>query len=109
MGVDLLWEFCMNLLIDGYKLVLTCFACPEQYDVFDDEGKQVGYLRLRHGHFTVSCPDYGGEVVYDIHPMGDGIFRPAERMLYLREAVTRIQNWIIDQNFKQEESGYYDE
>ena len=42
------------------KLVLTCGACPEQYDAFDGE-RQVGYLRLRHGHFTVTCPDVGGD------------------------------------------------
>ena len=36
--------------INGYRLILTCGACPEQYDVFDGD-RQVGYLRLRHGHF----------------------------------------------------------
>ncbi len=100
MGVDLLWKFCMNLLIEGYKFDLTCHACPEQYDVYDDEGTQVAYLRLRHGKFTVSCPDYGGDVVYEISPMGDGIFKDTERFIYLREAVVRIQKWIVEQKFK---------
>lgn len=31
----------------------TCFACPEQYDVYYGSRK-VGYVRLRHGLFTVS-------------------------------------------------------
>lgn len=31
----------------------TCFACPEQYDVYDDF-YQVGYVRLRNGTFTVT-------------------------------------------------------
>ena len=90
----------MNLLIDGYKLVLTCFACPEQYDVFDDEGTQVGYLRLRHGHFRADCPDYGGETVYSIDTLGDGIFEDGERYKHLREAVLQIQLWVIRQQFK---------
>jgi len=101
----------MNLLIHGYKLVLTCYACPEQYDVFDDEGNQVAYLRLRHGRFRVDCPDYGGERVYEITTgEGDGIFYDdEERIIHLREAVTRIQRWIIKEKFKPEEPGYYDE
>jgi hypothetical protein len=99
----------MNLLIDGYKLVLTCYACPEQYDVFDDEGNQVAYLRLRHGQFTVECPDCGGETVYAIETLGDGIFVDDERYFHLREAITKIQKWIIKEQFKPEEPGYYDE
>ena len=34
---------------------MTCFACPEQYDVFLD-GEQVGYLRLKHGVFRCDYP-----------------------------------------------------
>jgi len=29
-------------------------ACPEQYDVFDEDGNNVAYVRLRHGTLTVS-------------------------------------------------------
>lgn len=39
------------------RLVQTCSACPEQYDVLDDDGFQIGYLRLRWGEFTVEVPD----------------------------------------------------
>lgn len=90
----------MNLLIDGYKFVLTCFACPEQYDVFDNENNQVAYLRLRYGHFKVHCPDYGGDIVYEANPVGNGIFTDEERYYHLQEATTRIQKWIIEQKFK---------
>jgi hypothetical protein len=55
------------------RLMRTCFAYPEQYDAFIGEEK-VGYLRLRHGHFTVECPDVRGEMVYEASPWGDGIF-----------------------------------
>lgn len=41
----------------------TCGACPEQYDVFDDEGKQVAYVRLRWGRLRVDVPDCGGETI----------------------------------------------
>ena len=33
-----------------FKLVQTCGACPEQYDVYEGD-EEVGYMRLRHGHF----------------------------------------------------------
>lgn len=67
----------------------TCHACPEQYDAFLD-GKQVGYLRLRHGYFYASVPDVGGEVVYEAEPEGDGIFADHERDRYLTAAKAAI-------------------
>ena len=75
------------------KLVQTCSACPEQYDAFDGE-KRVGYLRLRHGCFTVDCPDSGGIEVYNASPMGDGCFENDERDYYLRFAVHAIETFI---------------
>ena len=77
------------------KLVKTCDACPEQYDAFDENGKQVGYLRLRHGYFRVDCPDVGGETVYSAEPEGDGIFMDWERESYLlaaKEAIAAYHN-----------------
>ena len=71
------------------KLVLTCGACPEQYDAYIDD-KQVGYLRLRHGHFRVDYPTCGGETIYEAHPLGDGDFEAGERDYYLRFAVDAI-------------------
>lgn len=93
----------MNLLIDGYKLVLTCRACPEQYDVYDDEGNQVAYLRLRHGSFTVECPDVGGTLVYQVNTFGDGGFEDTERFEHLEKAIALVQRWIISDMFKVEE------
>ena len=72
--------------INGYTLKRTCFACPEQYDVYKD-GKDVGYLRLRHGIFRADC---GGDTVFQAQPTGDGIFDDYERDRYLRLAVTAI-------------------
>lgn len=78
-------------VIDGYQLRCTCPACPEQYDVFDAAGKQVGYLRLRHGYFRADVPDCGGETVYEAEPRGDGIFdSEEERVTELTKAITAI-------------------
>ena len=46
--------------INGYNFILTCDACPEQYDVFSN-GKKVGYVRLRFGCLTA---DYNNVKVY---------------------------------------------
>ena len=75
--------------IKGYTLVKTCDACPEQYDVFRN-GKQVGYLRLRHGSFSVAYPDCGHRIIYFAHPEGDGIFEDHEREKYLNAAIDAI-------------------
>lgn len=75
------------------KLIKTCDACPEQYDAYLD-GKMVGYLRLRHGSFTVTCPSVGGTLVYEAEPEGDGAFEDDERDYYLRFAVAAILEWV---------------
>lgn len=71
------------------ELVQTCGACPEQYDVIFN-GEKVGYLRLRHGCFTVRYPDCTGELIYEDYPKGDGIFEPDEREIYLEKAIEAI-------------------
>ena len=79
-----------------YNLVLTCQCCPEQYDVFDSEGKKVGYLRLRHGGFRADYPDCGGDTVYrySFDDAWKGVFADEEREQYLTEAVKAIHNRI---------------
>ena len=81
-------------LVDEIHLKQTCGACPEQYDAFHG-GKQVGYLRLRHGHFTVDYPDSGGETIYTASPDGDGIFESHEREKYLSAAKIAIASKLI--------------
>lgn len=76
--------------IRGYRLVRTCYACPEQYDVFLG-GMQVGYLRLRHGYFYADTPDVGGTTVYETEDViGDGIFDSTEREKHLGAAIDAI-------------------
>lgn len=78
-------------LAQKIELVQTCGACPEQYDAFID-GRQVGYLRLRHGYFTVQYPDVRGELVYEAEPNGDGLFEFEEREGYLAAARLALIN-----------------
>ena len=78
---------------DKIRLDKTCDACPEQYDAFDESGRLIGYLRLRHGYFTVQCPDAGGDLVYSAEPEGDGIFGDIERDIYLLAAKKAIADY----------------
>ena len=72
----------------------TCYACPEQYDaIVEDTDDIVGYLRLRHGHFTVQVPDVNGEFVYESYPAGDGMFEEDEREEELLNATAAIIAW----------------
>ena len=67
--------------------------CPEQYEAYDSTSNIVGYLRLRHGNFTVECPDVGGEEVLCGTPIGYGGFEENERDEWLRKAITAINAW----------------
>ncbi len=75
------------------ELVQTCGACPEQYDAFYN-GKMVGYLRLRHGYFTVDADRPWGAELYSARPQGDGCFEWDERDKYLRKARKAIAKHV---------------
>ena len=57
--------------IKGLNFKCTCSACPEQYDVFDNSGNIVGYIRLRWGALTCEYPYVFGEEIY-YASVGDG-------------------------------------
>lgn len=75
------------------KLKQTCGACPEQYDVFDDAGEQIGYIRLRHGYFSVRKDGPGGDEVFGTSSFeGDGCFaKETERQFFLDIALKRLK------------------
>lgn len=75
---------------DGFGIVQTCGACPEQYDVFRG-GHYVGYLRLRHGRFRADFVPTDYETVYEAFPNGDGIFDHDERDQYIDAALKAIK------------------
>lgn len=87
-----------TLYLAGLKLVCTCGACPEQYDVYDANDKQVGYLRLRHGRFRADYPDCGGETVYESQTKGDGIFTEEERIPELTKAIHALLDKIKEKD-----------
>jgi hypothetical protein len=67
------------------ELRQTCGISPEQYDAYL-EGRQIGYLRLRHGEFRVDAKDDNETTVYEAEPDGDGSFTDDERGRYLSAA-----------------------
>ena len=76
------------------ELHRTCYACPEQYDAINImTNERIGYLRLRHGHFTVEVPDVWGELIYESYPRGDGIFEEDERTNELTNAILAIADY----------------
>jgi hypothetical protein len=92
-----------DIIIDGCRLIMTSMACPEQYDVFDENtGEQIGYLRLRGGWFRADVPNHRGETVYEANPSGDGIFDDDERMDYLTKAVKAIKEQLKKQKNENE-------
>lgn len=84
------------------NLICTCSAAPEQYDAVDGDGNKIAYLRLRHGQFTVECPDAFGTVVYSAALNGRDIFDTAERERYLTAAVKAIAKYYNHRQSKKE-------
>jgi hypothetical protein len=81
--------------IEGFTLNLTSFAYPEQYEVFDKDGNQCGYIRLRNGKLRCDFPDCGDETLYSAEPKGDGWFADnEERQFYLAKIIECIKERI---------------
>lgn len=61
---------------DDLYLRCTCFACPEQYDVVDEFGSVLGYIRYRWDYLYCSPVEDGhildSTVYYWENPNGDG-------------------------------------
>lgn len=79
--------------LEDINLVGTSTGFPEQYDAYYRD-KQVGYLRLRHGSFTVAFPDCGYNIIYQGWPEGDGEFETIEERTYYLE---KAKEAIIEQ------------
>lgn len=81
------------MTFNGITLIQTCNACPEQYDAYKDD-KQVGFLYMRNGEFTVHTPSLGGQLIYSACPAGDGCFLEYEREMFLKNACLAITRHI---------------
>ena len=89
--------------IKGLDFKCTCSACPEQYDVFDNNKNIVGYVRLRWGGLSCKYPDVGGEGIY-YASVGDGLngcFKnDSQRRMYLTKIADEIIKKIGKENIK---------
>lgn len=81
--------------IKGLYFYLTCGACPEQYDVEDSNGKQVGYVRLRWGVLSCQYPDVDGETIYTAS-IGDGFTGCFESDEQRMEHLNNIADKILE-------------
>jgi hypothetical protein len=50
--------------IAGWVFDQTCPAAPVQYDVYDQDGRQIAYLRERHEKLRCDYPDHDGQTIY---------------------------------------------
>lgn len=77
----------------------TCISCPEQYDVYRDNGELCAYIRLRYGILRVDYPNIDGKMIYVKH-FGDdfkGSFdSDEERTKYLKEISIVLKNKILE-------------
>ena len=79
-----------------YNWVKTCDACPEQYDVFDEDGKQIAYVRARWGRITAECPDALEARVFDAAFSNDGYDGCFEDDSHRQPFFTSIEEAITD-------------
>lgn len=86
----------VEVYIHGYRLDMTCGACPEQYDVYDQKGTQCAYIRLRHGHLRVDVPDVGHTIFSTDRVHGDGMFDDDERFKKLNECIEKMIEWYLN-------------
>ena len=93
----------VELYIHGYRLVRTCSACPEQYDVYDQKGTQCAYIRLRHGMLRVDVPDVGHTIFSTTQVRGDGSFSDDERFEMLNECIEKMIKWYLNTPWVQPE------
>ena len=81
--------------IKGLTFKCTCFACPEQYDVFDSNNNIVGYVRLRWGGLRCDYPDVGGETIY-YESIGNDWLGEFENETQRMKHLNRIADKIIE-------------
>jgi len=79
----------------GYRICLTSFSFPEQYDVFDKDNNKVGYFRLRHSEFNAECVLGKNECVYYTLTQDSGCFIDSkERHFHITNAIKSLDIYI---------------
>lgn len=70
------------------KLVQTCAACPEQYELRTQQDTVIGRLKLRHGRFLAW---HGDQLVHmGLFDPGTGVFTGEERAEHLPFGVAAL-------------------
>lgn len=80
---------CDYIRIGPYKLDAPTCKFLEQYIVYHGK-RQVGYIHIRRGHFTVCYPDVDGEELYTSTTIHDGRLR-AKLLAAACDAITRAE------------------
>lgn len=83
------------MVINGLNFVQICGACPEQYDVYNENQNIVGYVRLRWGVLSCEYPDVNGEVIYHAN-VGDGWTESFDSQEDRNYYLNAIANLILD-------------
>lgn len=82
--------------INGLMFKKTCDFCPEQYDVINGKGQQVGYVRLRYGWLRCYYPNCSSDKVIYETSIGDdswtGCFTSEEERMYHLNAIAHEIN-----------------
>ena len=89
------------MIIKGLNFINTCKRWPEQYDVKDENGNQVAYVRLRFGILYCKVPGIGGKEIYTKYFDNDmiGFFvKDEEREFFLNEIADKILEGIEEEN-----------
>ena len=98
------------MIIKGLNFKCTCSACPEQYNVFDNNENIVGYVRLRWGGLTCKYPDVGGKLIYEAS-IGDGwcgsFESETQRLRHLNNIADRILEKINNPDDDDDEWDYW--
>lgn len=85
------------MLYGNFEFKSICGPNPEQYNVFDENGTQVGYVRLRWGMLTCEYRDVGGMIIYE-HKFangGKGCFdNQTERNIFLEDIAASLNKFI---------------
>lgn len=90
-----------KIYICGLTFKCTSTCCPEQYDVYDINNKQVGYVCLNYGYLFADCPNIDGKRVYEKCVIGGDTFHRAEdREYHLKRIAEEILKWRFEQKEK---------
>ncbi len=86
---------------EGYELVMTSLACPEQYDMLNETGQTVGYFRLRGASYTVHAPECMGDLVFDHYwdddPWKGSFDTDEERREFLQKGIDAVLRYHTDE------------